>query len=46
MELGERITKRSMNYHPSTLQGGEDYPTVNKLYLANREMDKLFKGDR
>ena len=38
VDLGGRIDKRSMKYHPSTLQGGEDYPTVSKLYLANREM--------
>ena len=40
-----RVEKRSMKYCPSTLQGGEDY-TVNKLYLAEREMDKLFNEDR
>ena len=40
-----RVDKRSVKYRPSTLQGGEDY-TVNKLYLADREMDKLFNVDR
>ena len=30
----------------STLQGGEDYQTVSKLYLASREMDKQFNEDR
>ena len=39
-----RVDKRSMKYRPSTLQGGADY-TVNKLYLAERGMDKLFNGD-
>ena len=42
MELGGRIDKRSMKYRLSTLQGGGDYCTVSKLYLANREMDKVF----
>ena len=46
MELGGRIDKRSMKYRPSTLQGGEDYPKVSKLYIADREMDKLFDEDR
>ena len=40
-----RVDKRSMKYRPSTLQGGEDY-TVNKLYLGNRKMKKLFNEDR
>ena len=46
VELGGRIDKSSMKYRPSTLQGGEDYPTVSKLCLADREMDKLFNEDR
>ena len=51
VELGGRIDKRSMNtiyevYCPSTLQGCEDYLTVSKLYLANKEMDKRFNEDR
>ena len=37
--------KRSIKYRPSTMQGGEDY-TVNKLYLADQEMKKLFNEDR
>ena len=45
VELGGWIDKRSMKYHLSTLQGGEDYWTVSKLYLANREMDKPFNED-
>ena len=40
-----RIDKRSIKHPPSTMQVGEDY-TVNKLYLAAREMKKLFKEDR
>ena len=39
------IDKRSMKYRPSILQGGEDYPMVSKLYLADREMEKLFNED-
>ena len=46
VELGGRIDKRSMKYRISTLQGGEDYRTVSKLYLANREMDKGFNEYR
>ena len=46
VELGGRIDKRSMKYRPPTLQGGEDHPTVIKLYRADREMDKQFKEDR
>ena len=46
VELGGRIDKRSMKYHPSTLQGEEDYQTVSKLNLANREMDKRFNEDK
>ena len=46
VELGGRIDKRSMKYRPSTLYGGEDYPIVSKLYLADREMGKLFNEDR
>ena len=46
VELGGRIDKRSMKYNPSTLQGGEGYPTSSNLYLANREMDKQFNEDR
>ena len=44
-ELGGRVDKISMKYGPSTLQGGEDYPTVSKLYRADREIDKLFNED-
>ena len=40
-----RTNKRSMKHQPSTMQGGEDY-TVNALYLAEREMKKLFNEDR
>ena len=40
-----RIDKGSMKHRPSTMQGGEDY-MVNKLYLADQEMDKLFNEDR
>ena len=39
------VDKRSMKYRPSTLQGREDY-MVNNLYLADREMDKMFNEDR
>ena len=46
VKLEGRIEKRSMKYHLSTLQGKEDYLTVSKLYLANREMDKRFNEDR
>ena len=46
VELGGRIDKRSMKYCLSTLQSGEDYATVRKLHLADREMDKLFNKDR
>ena len=45
MELGGRIDKISLKYRPSTLHGREDYPTVSKLYLADREMDKLFNEE-
>ena len=44
--LGERGDKRSMKNRPSTWQGGEDYQAVNKLYLAEKEMDRLFNDDR
>ena len=27
---------------PSTLQGGEDYPTVSKLYQEDSEMGNMF----
>ena len=40
-----RVDKRSMKYRPSTLQGREDY-MANNLYLADREMDKMFNEDR
>ena len=46
VEQGGRIDKRSMKYQPATLQGGKDYLTFSKLYLANREMDKNFNEDR
>ena len=46
VELGGRIDKRSMKYRLSTLQGREDYWTVSKLYLTNREMEKRFDEDR
>ena len=36
--------KRSIKHCPSTMQGREDY-TVNKLYLADQEMKKLFNED-
>ena len=39
--LGGRVDKRSMKYIPSTLQSREDYLTVSKLYLGDREMDKM-----
>ena len=45
VEQEGRVDKRSMKHRPSTLLGGEDY-TVNKLYLPDREMDKLFNADR
>ena len=45
VEQEGRVDKRSMKHRQSTLQGGEDY-TVNKLYLADREMDKLVNEDR
>ena len=35
---GGRVDNRSMKYRPSTWQGREDYSTVSKLYLAEREM--------
>ena len=44
--LGGRVDKRSMKYRPSTLQGGEDYLTVSKLYLVDGEMGKLVNEDR
>ena len=37
--------KKSMKYGPPDIQGGEDY-MVNRLYLANQEMKKLFNEDR
>ena len=40
-----RPDKRFINHSPSTMQGGEDY-TINKLYLANWEMKKLFNEER
>ena len=43
--LEGRGDKISIKYGPSTLQGGEDYTMVNKLYLADREMDKLFNEE-
>ena len=46
LELGGRIDQRSMKHRLSTLQSGEDYQTVSKLYLANRDMDKRFNEDR
>ena len=46
VELGVWIDKRSIKYRPSTLEGGEDYTTVSKLYLADREIDKLLNEDR
>ena len=38
--LGGRVGKMSIKYRR------EGYTTVNKLYLADREMDKLFNEDR
>ena len=35
-----------MKYCLSTLQGGEDYLTVSKLYLVDTEMERLFNEDR
>ena len=40
-----RTDKISIKHHPSTKQFGEDY-TVNKLYLVDREMKKVFNEDR
>ena len=37
--------KRSMKYCLPAIQGGEDY-MVNRLYLVNQEMKKLFNADR
>ena len=37
--------KRSMKYCPPAIQGGDDY-MVNRLYIADREMKKLFNEDR
>ena len=44
VELGGRIDKGSIKYRLSALQGGEDYGTVSKLYLAHWEMDKRYLG--
>ena len=46
VELGGRIDNGTIKHRLSTLQGGEDYQTVSKLYLANREMEKRFNEDR
>ena len=43
---GERVDKRSLKNHPSTWQGGEDYQMVSKLYLAEKEMNRLFNDDK
>ena len=40
-----RTDKRSIKHRLSTMQGREDY-TVNKLYVVNWEMKKLFNEDR
>ena len=45
VDLGGRVDKSSIKYRPSTLLGGEDF-SVNKLYLANTEMDKLLNEER
>ena len=45
VDLKGRTDKSTIKHSPSTIQGGEDY-TVNKLYLAYREMKKLFNEDR
>ena len=44
--LEGRVDKKSMKNRPSTWQGGEDYLAVSKLYLTEREMDRLFHDDR
>ena len=40
-----RIDTRSRKYRTLTLQGGEDYQTVRKLYVGNREIDQQFNED-
>ena len=44
--LGERGDKRSVKNPPSIWQDQEDYQAVSKLYLAEKEMDRLFNVDR
>ena len=43
---GERVDKRFNKNHPSTWQGREDYQAVSKLYLAEKEMNRLFNDDK
>ena len=43
VEIGD---KRSIKNRPSNWQGKESYQVVSKLYLAEKEMDRLFNDDR
>ena len=46
VELGGREQIRIYEVPPINPARQKDYTKVNKLYLANREIDKLFNEDR